>query len=331
MTIKKYDLSRINDEILPSDLFICHSSFETRCLSVVKNVERSKFSHSIVFYTSGYEKEEINRHELKKLLGCDSKFVELGSLSTQADPMQPLRNADSIKDVLDQVKLEAQINSILVDITTFTHESLLVLLKLLKMVFGDVSVHCLYNNAESYDPANQTEKKWLSKGAHAVRTVLGYSGNISPIQKTHLVLIVGYEAERAARIVDMIEPMTLSLGYGEPNNALTEKNREANEYYVGLVQQMTSSYVDIPMFNVMCDDPYQTCQVLLDHSKQFEGRNIIIVPLNSKLSTLGVAFAAIQNPDIQVCYSPADTYNSEDYSKPGDKCYVLDITSELQI
>jgi len=51
--------------------------------------------------------------------------------------------------------------------------------------------------------------------------------------------------------------------------------------------------------------------------------------LNNKLSTLGIAFAAIRNTDIQVCYAPADTYNSEDYSEPGNKCYVVDITSHL--
>ncbi|MCL2616116.1 MAG: hypothetical protein FWD96_00570 [Defluviitaleaceae bacterium] len=329
--IKECALSSINDMIDSADLFICHSSFEARCLSVSLNIDVCKFNRSIVFYVSGYSKEEEYRKKLHEVLGVTSELIELGSVSTQSDPMQSLKNTDFIMDILQQKKSESTIRSVLIDITTFTHESLLVLLKILTIVLNDATVTCVYNNAEAYDPSHQKEKKWLSKGVHTVRAVLGYSGNTSPIQKTHLVVIVGYEAERAARIIEMVEPVSLSLGYGKPNNALTVKDKEANEYYTELVRHMTSSYADIPEFNVMCDDPYLTCQVLLEHVAQFDKRNIIVVPLNNKLSTIGVAFAAMKNTDIQVCYAPADTYNSDSYSEPGDKCYIVDITSELRI
>jgi hypothetical protein len=193
---------------------------------------------------------------------------------------------------------------------------------LIPIVFKESEVICLYNNAKGYDSANAKEYKWLSRGIYAIRSVLGYSGNISPIKKTHLIVIVGYEIERASKVIDLIEPVSLSLGYGKPHTAATQKDVEANEYYKDLIEQMLPSYASINTFEVMCDDPLRTSQILLEQAKSYEDHNVVVVPLNNKLTTIGVSVAASINTDIQVCYAPAITYNSEDYSEAGDYCYI---------
>lgn len=58
--------------------------------------------------------------------------------------------------------------------------------------------------------------------------------------------------------------------------------------------------------------------VLLADAEAHANMNLVVAPMNSKISTLGAALAARVNPDIQLCYAPAVTYNFENYSKPCD-------------
>ena len=55
-----------------------------------------------------------------------------------------------------------------------------------------------------------------------------------------------------------------------------------------------------------------------------EDYNIIISPMNNKLSTLAVANVAFEYPDVQVCYASTNQYNTEAYSSPADKVILFD-------
>lgn len=46
--------------------------------------------------------------------------------------------------------------------------------------------------------------------------------------------------------------------------------------------------------------------------------------MNNKMSTVGVALAAMQNENVQICYAPAVIYNESNYSLPGKDCYIFD-------
>ena len=47
--------------------------------------------------------------------------------------------------------------------------------------------------------------------------------------------------------------------------------------------------------------------------------------MNNKMSTVGVFLSKIKNDDVQVCYAPAVIYNEENYSEPGNDCYIFDL------
>ena len=47
--------------------------------------------------------------------------------------------------------------------------------------------------------------------------------------------------------------------------------------------------------------------------------------MNTKISTLGVALAAMERSDLQICYGPAATYNVDNYSSPDDHCYLFQL------
>lgn len=220
---------------------------------------------------------------------------------------------------------EKNLRSIFIDITTFTHETILIILAILIEKYSDAEIICGYNNAQEYSVGKDSLKtKWLSRGIGDVRSVLGYSGNIKPSQNNLLMVIVGYEYERAARIIDEIAPDELSIGYNIECNATTEKDRNASAGYAKLLKDMAVYFEHTTEFVVPCDNPYETylsiCRKLDSISKN---TNITIVPMNNKLSTIGVALVGLVRTDVQICYAPALIYNTSAYSLPGELCYIF--------
>ena len=66
-------------------------------------------------------------------------------------------------------------------------------------------------------------EKWLSKGVKEIRSVLGFPGEILPSRKNHLIVLTGYEYERAKTIIDILQPYSLALGFGEASNVNADK------------------------------------------------------------------------------------------------------------
>lgn len=53
--------------------------------------------------------------------------------------------------------------------------------------------------------------------------------------------------------------------------------------------------------------------------------NIIIAPMSNKISTLGVAYAALKNPNIQICYASTNQYNIDEKHSETDYVYYFDL------
>jgi hypothetical protein len=52
--------------------------------------------------------------------------------------------------------------------------------------------------------------------------------------------------------------------------------------------------------------------------------------MNTKISTIGSALAALEEEAIQLCYAQPLQYNYKSYSTPGNTCYLLDFNGLLQ-
>jgi hypothetical protein len=300
------------------DLLICSASFETRCLLVPEALGNLPPSKSFIIANRDY-RDEVGHHldQLRERLGNGAELVET---STE----NPLDTADALMAVVDYLARNSP-KSVLVDITTLTHEGLLILLRLLGRTRGLSGLQFAYANAAQYSVGDSATDKWLSKGVREVRTVLGYPGSVLPSRPTHLILLVGYEYHRALRLIEAIDPRTLSLGYGRSGSATTEKDRDANSFYVQLLKRMLPTFGNVSTFEIKCDQPLETRDRLLEEAAKFEGSNVVMAPMNNKMSTVGAALAAIARPEIQLCYAQAATYNVASYSEGGATCYLFDL------
>lgn len=320
MSISKYNISDIGKHLDESyDLYICSSSFEDRCLSTAKHLGTDRIKQA--FIVSNNDLEEFVVENKNKLLRI---FGEKG-LPIEIDSRDPLITADNFTHSLMQVIDRERVETILLDVTTFTHESLLILLRLLQLKNPLARLTVIYSNASEYSVGDDVNHKWLSRGIGEIRTVLGYPGEVSPSQKNHLILIVGYEHERAAALIEAMEPNSISLGYGRSGSATTDKDKEANEHYMRLVKQMTTSFNTLSEFEIPCNDPYGTRDEIVRQINKAGGMNILLSPMNNKLSTIGAALACFEKNNVQICYAQALQYNYINYSSPGEDCYVFEI------
>jgi hypothetical protein len=320
MKLEKINLKDISLHLKNSyDIFICSASFEERCLSVAYNVEGINFHQTLIIINKDFSEQiENNKNILFEVIKSEKKIVEVSS-------SDPLFTADNLNKNINIGVDHEHKKTILLDITTFTHETLLILIKLIQIRYPKSVITGIYSNALEYSLGeDDINKKWLSKGISEVRSVLGYPGNIVPSRKTHLILIVGYENERAESIIEAIEPNSIALGYGRSGSATTDKNKEANEHYMNLVKQMATSYSDIETFEIPCDDPFGARNILKEIISKEKNKNILIAPMNNKLSTLGAAWVAFENENVQICYAQALTYNFPNYSSPGLFCYIVE-------
>ncbi len=317
---EKIDKTKINDYLPEKYAFICFASFEERSLTIPMVLKNDDISISFILRNieeSASFKNEKCLFELKKQL-INNEVVELNLESS-------VSIADKTMLIVKRL-IEEDLHSIIIDISTFTHETLLILLKLL---YDNIEkfdlIKCIYNGALQYSVGDPPEKMWLSKGCRDIRNVIGYPGLLNPSLKNHLIVLTGYETERATRLIEMLEPDLLSLGDG---NEPTEENHDkAMQYFKNKFNIWKDSFQGVisESFTFSCRDVQKTVESITNIINKNREQNYIIVPLNTKISTVAISLVALHNPRIQVCYALPEMYNMENYSEPSNNVTILDM------
>jgi hypothetical protein len=315
MAIEKCDLDKINERLSqPIDLFICSASYEKRCETVAGRLASRDVTRVIV----AENRNHVEFHGGSAQLLMET-FGEKASL-VALDTSDPLFTADSLKSHLSQVEDRVG-GQIVVDITTFTRESLLILLALLRRTFKQSKVRLLYVNAAEYSLNEPDETKWLSRGIADVRSVLGFAGAMLPSRRLHLVVLVGFEYDRAAELIRAYEPSVVSLGYDDSAEPGAVRHRAAQQHNLERIRAM---YINAQEFRFSGYDPLMCKAAIEEQVRRFPDANTVVAAMNTKLSTVGAALAAIDNESIQLCYAQAAVYNYLHYSTPGSTCYFFD-------
>jgi hypothetical protein len=294
------------------DLFVCSASYEDRCLSVPTAIKASNVKSALILSNQdvlGNGKQ--NRDKLAQHFGDRAKLIAISK-------HQAIKTGDRLLEQFDEIAGSEPLNCV-VDISCLTHEALLILVAILKFCLPKGSqTTFLYTPAKEYDPGTDAGEKWLSKGIRNLRSVLGYPGELLPSRKTHLVVLVGFEVDRTLKLIETMEPSSLSLGVGrQPTN---ERHTSTNQLKYDRLSRL---FAHADMFEFSTRNPHKARDDVLKVIDKFPNQNIILAPMNTKISTLGVALAVDQRPEVQICYAPARIYNVENYSMAEDHCYLF--------
>lgn len=308
------------------DLFICCASFEERSQSLARAVGPDRVDRAIIFVNEDYATPASkNISKLKELYHANHEIVPI-----RTD--DPLLAADGFSNVLSESSLRSS-STIFVDITTFTHEQLLILIRLLREAPNRHRVLAGYTGANQYAIDLPDDQKWLSQGVDDIRSVLGYPGNLAPSKKLHLIVLAGFESERAAKLIEAYDPAVISLGLGERVASISDTHFKTNAVFhmrlLELAQTMSTVVGKVEQFQFSCVDPRNTQRTIIEQAKKFPEYNTVVAPMNTKISTLGTALAAFEEESLQVCYAHPLAYNTDKYSSPSTVCRLFDLTGDL--
>lgn len=310
--MKPTKLTDIQSTLPAIDLFISAVSFEDRCFTFIENVDHSKIK-DIWFTYNENEREfyESNLHKAEQY--SNAQFIKF---STD----DPLITGVALLEKFQ--KLE-KLSTLLIDISTFTHEGLLILFKFV-LLFQEKfdKIFLTYVGAKAYSLNEEGEKKWLSKGTKTIRSILGYPGILNPSQKNHLIILFGFELERTAKLIEAFEFNRVSIGVGPQNDSISEDHYSINrKRHIDLLTQ----YEMAETFEFSLTDSFETAKQIKAQIEKYPDHNVVITPLNNKISTIGAALVAFENRKVQISYVRAHEYNYKAYSEPADDCYFYEV------
>ena len=294
------------------DLFVCSASYEGRCLSVPTAINASSVKTALILSNQDVlGNGPQNRDRLAEHFG--DRAVQIAISKHQA-----IKTGDRLLEQFDQFSASDPLNCV-IDVTCLTHEALLILFAILNVRLPNGSTTTfLYTPAKEYDPGTDSSEKWLSKGIRNLRSVLGYSGKLMPSRKTHLIVLVGFEVDRTLKLIEAMEPSSLTLGMGrQPTN---ESHTPTNQQKHGRLKTL---FPHASMFEFSTSNPFDARNDILEVVDKHPDQNIVLAPMNTKISTLGAALAVRQREHVQICYAPARIYNVENYSTAEDHCYLF--------
>jgi hypothetical protein len=286
------------------DFFLMCASYEDRTLTFYDHIEASRISNFKLFYI-----EEFLKYTESNIIKYESKFnLSKYNLSISS----PISIADSLIECFSNLENKS---NVVIDISTFTRESLLIILKFLKLNCEKFSEIYLFYRCANVNPE-------LSSRVKQIRSVLGYMGELEEYRPLHLILLSGFEVLRAKEIIDTIEPDYISIGFGDKERSISQDLFEINK---GFTEKIISYYKNediLNVFNHSLIDIYEVKKTILELVDANPDHNFVIVPLSNKMSTIGAGLAALENSKVQLCYSEVESYNTENYSYMMEECII---------
>lgn len=316
---KYLELTSLSESIQGKvDYFITSASYEERCLKVADEIKKINPTNSIVCCNTANDYNKENLAYLKNLFGYTFTLLEL-----QAD--NPSSNNDNLLVKIISIATQNP-KLIVVDITTFTHETLLILFRLLTLILpAATAVKFVYLEASEYSwNIQKDEDKWLSKGIGEIRSIIGYPGLFNPSKGTHLIVLVGFEADRTIKLIEKYDSTIVSLGLGVKKSA-NPTNKSIIELARRKHQELVTQFPHVQVFDFCLESPDETREAIEKQIALHPNNNVIVATMNNKVSTIGAGMLGIDKFEIQLCYVKANQYNTGFYSKSGTDCCVFDL------
>lgn len=315
MTLLISDLPKAYSDNIGAAVF--RVSFEGRSTVIARAVEALQTKPALVF--SSQRADKLAKDNLGILLSLNT-----GASNLRLDGKDPLQLADRISEVKSLCESAIPHGRIIIDITCFRREELLILMRVLSGLERRLWRSCelLYVSAASM------AEDWLSRNTVEYRSVIGYSGQPSPAKRSHLIVMVGFEVERARDIIANYEPAKLTIGYGRQAESINTPLYHRNVHFF---EQLKSLYgADVDSFDFSLTDPLKAAREILAVISKTPDMINIVAPLNNKISTIGAGLVGISKKEVQICYGVVSEYNVKSYSKVGDKVYRFNLADLLE-
>lgn len=303
-------------------IFICCASFEKRCTSILKHTKKGNYRANIgiIYYNAELEEDISCNVQLTKNMDvlsnkldifCKEKVILKGSHTNDKLLLENLIKIVNV--VLEQHKNHKKLKSsskfsITIDISTFNRDILITLLFLIKSSLIDININVLYTTADKFS-------KNLSFCYNNVKNIMGFPGILRSDRLSSLIILSGFEGERARKLIETHDVKEVYLGIGNPATSDDMIKRNWDEQITNF--RFTKQIIE--PFDFASDSINDCYNILLKKIKYLKkDRNIILAPMNSKLSTISIFLLGLKYPEVQLTYCLPCKYCTKNYSK-GEK------------
>jgi len=276
------------------DYYITVSSWEERSfLSAKQTCSEHSIKNALIFYTKEYEENtEENTNKLISLFD-DCKILYKKVIFSNLNQLTSWK-------VLDKEISTVKNSTVLFDISTMPRDVIWYFLHFFNQYNCDVSI--IYSKPTYYGG-------WLSKDAGKPRLIYNHSGITNLDNPTALLIVTGFDLERASQLIQYFEPKItfLALQKGEQFDN-HKKNIE-----IHLENIRTYCEVDHFFFDSFTKDGgYEELRNRM--STEVGQYNIVSSSLGPKPSTVALYKLQKDYPQIALCYVPSSQYNVINYS-----------------
>jgi hypothetical protein len=289
------------------DIFISCASFEKRCRGVVEKFDiKYRALDSFVFRYDAESMTNLRDINFGKMVDIVQRH------SGKTSPVicnhhDPLDGVFKFQELLKNSQTELSGKIVTLDVTTFTKQYILVLLKFLENQRPRL-VRIFYT--EPLDYAAKW-KKPLSYGLIEVVSVPSYGGHTYIEKENMLVLLLGYEGDRAYSIWEKLSPHQTIILIGKPSYRDSWEGR-VESFNRKLIDKLPKEAVKY----VSTLDPFSVCQNLDSLFNEYQSDfNIALSPLGPKPQVIGSYLSLRNHSDVQVLYAIPKYYEEKYFSK----------------
>ncbi len=327
------------------DLFIVGASFEPRSSAITNTFDgRSYQTTNAVLYVNEEFKDLPQTIAQLKLI---ADKLRLACPSFQGPTVGSWENSltqfSSLKSALAPGGPSPEPHRITVDITTFTREALLSVLAIIRWGYPNASTRLVYVSPQDYTPPppspnpppitsdseQKTTHEWLSRGFRKMRNAIGFAGIQDPQKPSALIMLMGFEVDRAISIVDNLEPSDVYLGKAVDGTHASFLQR--NTTHRAAAFSLIKSRQRVTEFNYSAQDIACTTTTLRSLIQEVSvTHNVFLTSLTTKPVLIATFLAAEGNKDVQITCSVPGEYNIDNYSNGMREVFTYNLPPPIQ-
>jgi hypothetical protein len=311
-------------------LYVCALGFEPRCLAIpefLANKGAKVRRATYLEYGTNRADNHANFAQLTKYLSSVCSIVE----SLEIDDAGFVDRFRATIQLAEAESREGMLPLVLLDISVFANRAVFRCIKAL--LEREIDLRVVYAEAMTYRPARGEFNSELD-AAHAADVTLGLEQGVGDIRISRdfpgqqleqlpdcVILFPSFNAERSKSVLAKVDP---ALVTAPSRNVIWVIGKPPAEEHAWRAQAMRANNQILPdalSFEVSTFDYKETLKLLYNiYEQRFEGHNVTVSPLGSKMQALGVALFCMMHPDVRVIYSVPERYTAEFYS---DGCKAL--------
>jgi len=349
----------VESDISPPDIFICALGFESRALALPQSLSGHwelapiKAVSLIGEYQTNKSDNELNREPLQQALNKFSNSI----VSTDADcPNNIHRTITAIIDTIEKVP-EQRIN-IVFDISGASANFIISVMYALFKRAQRIQLTVIYAEAEEYFPRKilwdsdedgciaqacdfGNQDTFLDYGVENPERNELYPGLFHDARPDFVIAIPGYRTQRLVRCISAVGDQILANPRQSIYWIFGVPPRSERTWRLELQRKML-----LRIFNEFSGSKISECSELFDCSnskncstlnykevltsiieiadKQL-GKRITIVPMGSKLQSIGLSLALAVREEIGITIARPSKFNPQNYSKATGPCYSLSL------